>query len=241
MAGAGPTSSAQSLVDSTFTARVSSQRPVCRVLCPAGSGLTRGRHRPVARTLARVVAIVDWAEETARRLLQEAMPHRWVHVQGVAKQAGRLAARLDEEDGTILYAAAWVHDVGYAPGLAETEFHPLDGARYLLSRKAPGRLAGLVAFHSAAASEAKCLGLARQMAEFNDEQTLVRDLLWYSDMTVGPAGECMTFERRMEEVKERYAPGHYVVRALDAGMSERRAAVERAESWIDSVGLADQE
>ncbi|WP_323098242.1 hypothetical protein [Intrasporangium sp. YIM S08009] len=28
-------------------------------------------------------------------------------------------------------AAAWLHDVGYAPSVAQTEFHPLDGARFL--------------------------------------------------------------------------------------------------------------
>ena len=76
--------------------------------------------------------------------------------------------------------------------------------------------------------------------DFEDERTLVRDLLWYADMTVGPEGESVTFERRMEEVQERYPPNHYVVRALDVGMDERRAAVERAERWIDRVGLSDQ-
>ena len=30
-----------------------------------------------------------------------------------------------------LVAAAWLHDIGYAPELVETGFHPLDGARYL--------------------------------------------------------------------------------------------------------------
>jgi hypothetical protein len=44
------------------------------------------------------------------------------------------------------------------------------------------------------------------MQAFEDEQGLVRDLLWYSDMTIGPAGECRTFERRMGEVRERYPP-----------------------------------
>ncbi|GAA4692152.1 hypothetical protein GCM10023215_31540 [Pseudonocardia yuanmonensis] len=47
------------------------------------------------------------------------------------------------------------------------------------------RLAGLVAFHSAAAAEAKCLGLGDELASFEDERSLVRDLLWFADMTVG--------------------------------------------------------
>ena len=94
---------------------------------------------------------------------------------------------------------------------------------------APERLVGLVAFHSSAASEAEFLGLAERMGEFDDERSLVRDLLWYSDMTLGPSEQCMTFEQRMEEIQERYPPDHYVVRALGAGMGERRAAVARAE------------
>jgi hypothetical protein len=186
------------------------------------------------------VTIVDWAESTARAFLADALPRRWVHVQEVASRARGLAAALGEADAVMLHASAWLHDVGYAPKLATTAFHPIDGACWLRAANAPGRLAGLVAFHSAAASEATLLGLDEQMTDFEDERTLVRDLLWYADMTVGPEGECMTFERRMEEVRERYSPDHYVVRALDIGMDERRAAVERAERWIDNVGLTDQ-
>lgn len=94
------------------------------------------------------------------------------------------------------------------------------------------RLAGLVAYHSAAAIEADFLGLADELGEFDDERTIVRDLLWYTDMTVGPSGEVMTFAERMDEVRERYPADHYVSRALDASMPEREAAVARAERWI---------
>jgi putative nucleotidyltransferase with HDIG domain len=184
------------------------------------------------------VAILHWAEDTARTLLAEALPRRWMHVQEVAGRAGRIAAALGEEDGELLHGAAWLHDVGYAPQVAMTKFHPLDGARYLRSVGAPERLVGLVAFHSSAVCEAECLGLLDEMQEFGDERTLVRDLLWYADMTIGPSGQCMTFERRMEEMQKRYPPDHYVVRALDVGMDERRAAVERAELWLEKSGLA---
>lgn len=186
------------------------------------------------------MAILAWAQQTAHNLMAGPLSQRWVHVQEVAGRAGRIGAALEDADRVVLHAAAWVHDIGYAPGLARTEFHPLDGARYLRAVDAPGRLVGLVAFHSSAASEAALLGLGKQLAEFDEERTLVRDLLWYSDMTVGPRGESMTFDRRMEEVLERYPSDHYVVRALDVGMGERRAAVERAERWIESVGLSSQ-
>ena len=34
-------------------------------------------------------------------------------------------------DAELLEAAAWLHDIGYAPGLAVAGLHALDGARYL--------------------------------------------------------------------------------------------------------------
>jgi hypothetical protein len=49
-------------------------------------------------------------------------------------------------------------------------------------------------------------------------------------MTTGPDGQCMTLTEWMDEVRERYGPEHYVARALDAGMAEREAAVQRASS-----------
>ena len=33
----------------------------------------------------------------------------------------------------FLVASAWLHDIGYAAGLQETGFHPVDGARHLRS------------------------------------------------------------------------------------------------------------
>lgn len=173
----------------------------------------------------------ELAATTAEAYLADPLPERWAHVRKVAHRAGDIADALGDE-GEVLRTAAWLHDVGYAPSLAVQKFHPLDGARLLRSSGAGDRLAGLVAFHSAAATEAEVLGLADELAEFADERTIVRDLLWYVDMTVGPTGEPMTFERRMAELRERYPADHYVIRALDASMPERRAAVDRAERWI---------
>ncbi|GAA4906462.1 hypothetical protein EV188_103496 [Actinomycetospora succinea] len=133
-----------------------------------------------------------------------------------------------------------MHDIGYAPDLAVIGFHPLDGARYLNEEGAPRRVVDLVAFHSSAWVEAQEFGVADELAEFHDERTLTRDLLWYCDMTTGPDGTDFEFEDRMTEVRERYGPDHYVTRALDVGMDERRAAVGRSREWLTSVGLADQ-
>ncbi|MEU5430196.1 HD domain-containing protein [Streptomyces olivoreticuli] len=46
-------------------------------------------------------------------------------------ERARTIAPLLGEDAELLEAAAVLHDVGYAPDLAQTGFHSLDGARYL--------------------------------------------------------------------------------------------------------------
>jgi len=98
--------------------------------------------------------LAPWAEHLARTLLQESLPRRWAHVQGVATRARSLAPVLGTDAG-LLEAAGWLHDIGYAPGLAVTGLHALDGARYLRdAQHADAMLCRLVAHHSCAIIEA---------------------------------------------------------------------------------------
>ncbi|WP_369938733.1 HD domain-containing protein [Plantactinospora sp. BB1] len=55
------------------------------------------------------------------------MPRRWRHVQAVAAKAEEAAGAVPSSDRETLIAAAWLHDVGYSPGLVDTGFHSLDG------------------------------------------------------------------------------------------------------------------
>src|SRR6185503_11864638 len=104
--------------------------------------------------------LASWAEQLAHALLREPLPRRWAHVQGVASRARSLAPVLGA-DADLLEAAAWVHDMGYAPGLATTGLHQLDGARYLRDAQHPdAMLCRLVAHHSCAIIEAGERGLA---------------------------------------------------------------------------------
>lgn len=115
------------------------------------------------------------------------------------------------EDGAVLVAAAWLHDIGYAPQVAETGFHPLDGARFLRSRGVDERVCALVAHHSAAMLKAELRGLADQLAaEFDREVSPVADALWFCDMTTGPDGQRVTVDERFDEIRARYGPGHVV-------------------------------
>ena len=107
-------------------------------------------------------ALASWAEHLAGALLQEPLPRRWAHVQGVAARAHGLAAVLGA-DADLLEAAAWLHDIGCAPRLATTGLHQLDGARYLRgAQHADAMLCRLVAHHSCAIIEAGERGLARR-------------------------------------------------------------------------------
>jgi HD superfamily phosphodiesterase len=103
------------------------------------------------------------AEATARNLLAEPLPRRWAHSQGVAAAARALSDLLGE-NADLIAAAAWLHDIGYAPSISVTGFHPLDGARHLRDAEHAGAmLCRLVANHSAALTEAAERGLASEL------------------------------------------------------------------------------
>src|SRR5262249_38092174 len=106
----------------------------------------------------------------------------------------------------LVEAAAWLHDIGYAPDLVDTGFHPLDGARYLRdTHHADPRLCNLVAHHSCAIIEAQIRGLADQLAEeFEPQQEGLTQALDYSDMTTGPDGRPVSAKTRLAEIVNRY-------------------------------------
>lgn len=182
---------------------------------------------------------VDTAQGLAESLMATDLRKRWAHVRGVAERAAKLGSAL-HADRDMLVRAAWLHDIGYSARARRTGFHPLDGAHFLHDSGYPPRLCALVAHHSAAAVEARYFGCLEQLRAFPDEGTLTRDLLWYCDMTVGPRGDRLSFTERMNDVRARYGADSYVTQALDASMSERIGAVIRAETWVESVGLAGQ-
>jgi HD domain len=162
---------------------------------------------------------------------------RWRHVQAVGAKAERLAPAYGA-DGQLLVCAAWLHDIGYAPGLQVRGFHPLDGARHLLETgSARQRLAGLVANHSGAAVEAELRGLSAEMSAFPDEASGARDALWACDMTTSPTGEPVGFDDRLAEIIQRYGPEHTVPQAIGAASGEIRAAIQRTRQQAAAHGL----
>jgi putative nucleotidyltransferase with HDIG domain len=180
---------------------------------------------------------VNAAAELAEEHLARALPRRWKHVQAVAATAERVAP-LVGDDGAVLIAAAWLHDIGYAPDLVDTGFHPLDGARFLRRVGFDDRLAALVAHHSCAVIEADERGLVDELsAEFTREHSPTTDALWYCDMITGPDGEPLPAWRRLEEIRIRYGPGHVVTRFVDRAEGDILRAVHRTGERLRAAEL----
>jgi HD domain len=133
----------------------------------------------------------------------------------VAARARSLAPVLGADAG-LLEAAAWLHDIGYAPGLAVTGLHALDGARYLRdAQHADAMLCRLVAHHSYAIIEADERGLADVLSlEFDPAPYALASVLTCCDMTISPDGELVPVEQRLAEIQDRYGPGHLVSRSI---------------------------
>jgi putative nucleotidyltransferase with HDIG domain len=177
--------------------------------------------------------IISLARSIAERLLAEALPRRWSHVRAVAARAQRAAAALPPHDRPTLVAAAWLHDIGYASGLAKSGFHPLDGARWLRARDFDARVTSLVANHSCASFEAAERGLAAELAaEFPAELSATADALWYADLTTGPDGQRLDVLERLEEIRHRYGPDHLVTRFWGPAEPTAVAAVRRTEARL---------
>jgi putative nucleotidyltransferase with HDIG domain len=175
--------------------------------------------------------LASWAEPLARALLQEPLPRRWAHSQGVAARARGLAPVLGA-DADLLEAAAWLHDIGYAPALALTGLHQLDGARYLRdAQHADALLRRLVAHHSCAIIEAGERGLADVLSrEFKPAPHALSSILTCCDMITSPDGELVPVEQRLAEIHDRYGPGHLVSRSIQRATPMILGAVKQVHS-----------
>ncbi|MEU5480678.1 HD domain-containing protein [Streptomyces mirabilis] len=177
------------------------------------------------------------AAELAESLLPP-LGNRWLHTQAVAARACEVSAAVPEGERDLLVAAAWLHDLGYAPELRDTGFHPIDGARHLVGLGAPDRLVRLVAHHSGAVYEAEQRGLTTELAAYEREDSPLLDALIYADMTTGPAGQSFDFDRRIDEILVRYEVGSVVHTAISKARPYLAGAIQRTQNRLRQA--ADQ-
>ena len=185
--------------------------------------------------LARAPA-AGWEMECAASLLAS-LGDRWGHVQAVASKAARISVLFAPEDRALLLGAAYLHDIGYAPSLAQTGFHPLDGACYLRAL-GYGRLASLVAHHSEARFEAELRGYGAALAEFPHERSALADALTYCDQLTGPTGSKVTLRERAADIRTRYGPDAVVSQAHRHALPYLALAVGRTTHRLRLHGLS---
>lgn len=174
--------------------------------------------------------IIAWAAKQASTLISP-LGDRWLHTKGVVERVQQVGEAFDEECCALLIAAAYVHDIGYAPSLKVTGFHPLDGAYYLLSHNQT-RLASLVAYHSEAQCEAQLRGLATQLNNIPREYSALADALTYCDMITGPTGLHISFEERLEDILQRYDESTIVNQAIHQAIPSLTRAVKRTQNSL---------
>jgi hypothetical protein len=177
------------------------------------------------------IDLVAWSRQQALTLLP-ALGNRWLHVQGVVKQAEWVRTILVEEDQQYLLAAAYLHDIGYAPALRRTGFHPLDGAMYVLKQLGNTRLAALVAHHSEARFEAALRGYATELHAFPRERSALADALIYCDLTTDGRGKQVTLKERLADILSRYEETNLVVQALHQARPYWSLAVARTQQRL---------
>jgi hypothetical protein len=185
--------------------------------------------------------LLRWSPAHAHALtlhLLRGLADRAMHSRLAGLQAWRVRTTVPAADADLLVSAALLHDIGYAPALRQTGFHPIDGANFLLRLGAPTRLAALVAHHSEAHLLAAAHGLRPQLSRFHREEGPITDALTYADMTAGPRGVPMSVPDRLADIAARHAhEDPQLVAARQARVPLLLAATERVR--LRAVGTAD--
>ena len=172
------------------------------------------------------------AAALAHEVLHRALPDRYAHVTSVSSRAVEVCCALGHRDYPIV-AAAWLHDIGYAPGAVDTGFHPLDGARFLVGYGLDPAVTSLVAHHSSAAIEARMRGCRDELSEeFPVPDAETHELLTFCDMTTGSRGERLTIDERLADIFTRYEPDDVVHRSTKRAEDDLRSIVSRVESRL---------
>jgi hypothetical protein len=130
-------------------------------------------------------------------------------------------------DADLLEAAAWLHDIGYAPGLAPRACTHSTAPGTCVTPSTPTPCCcRLVAHHSCAIIEAGERGLADVLdLEFEPAPYALPSVLTFCEKT-GPDGKLVPAEKRLAEIHHRYGTGHLVSRSIQRATPMILSAVE---------------
>jgi hypothetical protein len=171
----------------------------------------------------------------AHRLLTDDQK-RLAHLRGAGLIAGMAAGALRVDQPETVVAAALLHDIGYAPAITRTGFHPLDGALFLVQEGWPDPVVFLVAHHSHAAVLAPYYGVHHHLSLLDHVHSQADDILTFSDLRAGVSGLGADPRQRIEDMRRRHADRTFVpdeirearYRMLLTAAARVNAAVNRA-------------
>ena len=164
--------------------------------------------------LVRALPDLVAAERLAAAVLHDD-PCRLRHVRTVATVALVVCEVAPPPDGLdVLLAAAVLHDIGYAPLLRATGFHPLDGAGWLLALGGPVEVAAAVAHHSEAVLQPGAAPLRERYDALPAPDRRAADILTYADQTTAPDGRRAGVVARVGERWRRTGAGPRRAEAL---------------------------
>jgi hypothetical protein len=161
---------------------------------------------------------------------------RWSHVVSVGQVAERLVQGVGLTISHNVVEAAWLHDIGYAPELARSGFHALDGALGLERLGMPTPVVALVGHHSGARYEAEERGLLTEWSALPTANDTDLDILTMVDLATSPTGQPVRDIDRVNEILQRYDREHPVHRAVTRSQDELLASSARAKKLL---GLPD--
>lgn len=178
------------------------------------------------------------AASLATRLLDQDGA-RMHHSVTVATRASSAAGLLAKPWRSAVIEAAWLHDIGYSEHVAETDFHPLDGARWLRRQGWRSEVCRLVAWHTGAAREASMRGLDDTLsAEFDEPPALPAAVLAWADLTTSATGETCTIRERIDDIFARYPAGSVVHEAIAAAETELLRTAKQVERLLENHAAA---
>jgi hypothetical protein len=184
--------------------------------------------------------MVDQAADLAHYILA-ADPERLRHSEAVARRAEFLTLAVTADQAPFLVAAAWLHDIGYAPGLRQTGFHPIDGALHLRSVGWTDAMCDLVAHHSGSRYVAAVRQMDAELALFRHQDDALTDALTVADQTAGPGGRPMTVEERVDDMLARHGPDSPNAQAHSVRGPYLLATARRVADRLEAVGIEPAE